>query len=71
MSKECIDRIENLQATVERTILDLGLGTSAGVSVKECVRLCDSGVVVQLILAPYSKLAEYVTLTSSRSLDVQ
>ncbi|XP_014562072.1 hypothetical protein COCVIDRAFT_22036 [Bipolaris victoriae FI3] len=71
MSKACMDRIGNLQATVEQTILDLGLGTDAGVSVKDCARLCESGLVVQLILAPYSKLAEYVALTSSHSLDIQ
>lgn len=71
MSKACMDRIGNLQATVEQTILDLGLGTDAGVSVKDFARLCESGLVVQLILAPYSKLAEYVALTSSHSLDIQ
>ncbi|EUC40363.1 hypothetical protein COCMIDRAFT_109002 [Bipolaris oryzae ATCC 44560] len=67
MSKACMNRIGNLQAIVEKKLLELGLNTSGGVSVKECAQLCESGVVVQLILAPYSKLAEYVALTSSHN----
>jgi pentose-5-phosphate-3-epimerase len=65
VSSDCMERIDNLQAAVTKKLLDLGCDLDGETSFNTCTNLCDAGVVVQLILVPYARLAEYMVLTSS------
>ena len=66
VSSECMERIEGLQMAIARRLDDLGCSETGAFDASACNQLCRSGVVVQLIMLPYCKLFEYVTLSIAK-----
>jgi hypothetical protein len=48
-----------LQSRINKLLKILGMDHSARVSPADCQRLCEAGLVVRLILLPYSSLRAY------------
>jgi hypothetical protein len=61
-ASESMGRIHKLQTTVLE-LKELGFEADREISAEACGRPCETGVVVQLILLPYTQLGEYIALS--------
>lgn len=55
-----LSKVRNLDARVEEVLGNLGLQDGKVLPLAQASRLCRSGLVVQILLAPYARLNEYV-----------
>lgn len=53
-------RVRELQVTVRDLMEDIGLKHGARLPLGDCVKLCKSGLVAELLLEPYARLSDYV-----------
>jgi hypothetical protein len=54
-------RVRELQPTVMYLMEDIGIRNGAKLPLGDCVKLCESGLVAELLLEPYARLSDYVT----------
>lgn len=57
-----------LQVTARKELKRLGLKNGQPMSLSQCADVCRSGLVVQLLLAPFARLTQYVELTLGSTL---
>ena len=63
----CLIKASELTARVSQAIENLGLEKSHLLPIADCGRICRSGLVVQLLLAPFSWLREYQVAIRGRN----
>ncbi|KAK4169842.1 hypothetical protein QBC43DRAFT_283407 [Cladorrhinum sp. PSN259] len=59
-AKEYLNKVAGLQKHVETVMKDVGLVDGGTLKLGDCMRLCRSGLVVELLLAPFARLNQYV-----------
>ncbi|KAK0629293.1 hypothetical protein B0T17DRAFT_615088 [Bombardia bombarda] len=62
--------VANLPQEVRKRMRQLKLCDGQALPLNACADICQSGLVVQLLLAPYARLNQYVSLVSQPSLDM-
>ena len=59
-ANDYLTKVRDLQATVRKLMEELGIADGVQLPLSDCVRLCKSGLVVELLLAPFARLNQYV-----------
>ncbi|CAG9982475.1 unnamed protein product [Clonostachys byssicola] len=57
-----LDKVRALDPTARGELERLGLRDGQSISLSKCSEICESGLVVQLLLAPYARLTQYIEL---------
>jgi hypothetical protein len=65
ISTSFLQEVGALEVTARKEIKRLGLVDGQRLSLDQCSEICKSGLVVQLLLAPYHRLVEYVELAAA------
>jgi len=59
-AREYLNRVQGLQEQVQKVMNEVGLVDGGNLKLADCTRLCRSGLVVELLLAPFARLNQYV-----------
>ncbi|KAJ5646644.1 hypothetical protein N7490_003016 [Penicillium lividum] len=65
---EHMARVATLDQELQERMISLGLGGGTRLPLSSCGEVCRSGLVVQLLLAPFANLFEYQTICAKRDL---
>ena len=57
---EYLDKVKGLPQQVRKVMQEVGLVDGGGLALADCTRLCRSGLVAELLLAPFARLNQYV-----------
>ncbi|ODM15567.1 hypothetical protein SI65_09170 [Aspergillus cristatus] len=64
--QDYIQRVTNLEVRVREKMKEFGLTEDRNVDLDTCRKLCESGLVVEITLLPYSQVRDYVTALNER-----
>ncbi|KAJ5887306.1 hypothetical protein N7504_011353 [Penicillium tannophilum] len=65
---EHVARVARLDHELQERMISLGLTEGAKLPLNSCDKICRSGLVVQLLLAPFANLFEYQTICAKRDI---
>jgi hypothetical protein len=64
VAADYMKKVGSLDSDVRKSLADLGLKDAEKLSLSVCPRVCQSGLVVELLLAPFARLNQYVNRAS-------
>ncbi len=64
---EYLDKVKGLPQQVRKVMKEAGLVDGGSLALADCTRLCRSGLVAELLLAPFARLNQYVECVGLQS----
>ncbi len=64
---EYLDKVKGLPQQVQKVMQEVGLVDGGSLALADSTRLCRSGLVVELLLAPFARLNQYVECVGLQS----